>query len=131
MKGFFERLTLVIHWIGFGGSLFLVFLLFFKYSNDYPTWANALIVLAPNTLGWLIKYIVTGNSNFLPFEEESKPQVTPSRATASKTKPKNSTSNLSELKQKLDEKKREGAGKGTLKILEAQIERLERNEKTK
>lgn len=131
MKGFFERLTLVIHWIGFGGSVILVYVLFFKYSNDYPTWANALIVLAPNTLGWLIKYIVTGNSNFLPFEEESKPQVTPSRATASKTKPKNSTSNLSELKQKLDEKKREGAGKGTLKILEAQIERLERNEKTK
>ena len=65
------------------------------------------------------------------LKEEAKPQVTPSRATASKTKPKNSTSNLSELKQKLDEKKREGAGKGTLKILEAQIERLERNEKTK
>ena len=51
--------------------------------------------------------------------------------TASKTKPKNSTSNLLELKQKLDEKKREGAGKGTLKILEAEIERLERNEKAK
>ena len=104
---------------------------FLNTPNDFPAWVNALIVLAPNTLGWLIKYTVTGNSNFLPFEEESKPQVTPSRATASKTKPKNSTSNLSELKQKLDEKKREGAGKGTLKILEAQIERLERNEKTK
>ena len=131
MKGFFERLTLVIHWIGLGGSVFGAYLVLFEFSDDYPIWFNALIVLAPNTLGWLIKYIVTGNSNFLPFEEESKPQVTPIRATASKTKPKNSTSNLSELKQKLDEKKREGAGKGTLKILEAQIERLERNEKTK
>jgi hypothetical protein len=131
MKGFLERLTGVIHWIGLGGSVGLVYLLFFEYSNDYPLWGNALIVLAPNTLGWLIKYIVTGNSNFLPFETESKPQGTPTRATASKTKPKNSTSNLSELKQKLDEKKREGAGKGTLKILEAEIERLERNEKAK
>lgn len=69
MKGFFERLTLVIHWIGFGGSVILVYVLFFKYSNDYPAWVNALIVLAPNTLGWLIKYIVTGNSNFLPFKK--------------------------------------------------------------
>tara|TARA_B100000214_G_scaffold31221_1_gene20124 strand:- start:587 stop:979 length:393 start_codon:yes stop_codon:yes gene_type:complete len=130
MKGFLERLTGVIHWIGFGVSLYLVYFIYFEYPSDSPLWFDVLMILIPNTIGWLIKYIVTGNSNFLPFEE-SKPQVTPSRATASKTKPKNSTSNLSELKQKLDEKKREGAGKGTLKILEAQIESLERNEKAK
>ena len=131
MKGFLERLTLVIHWIGLGGSVFAAYFVFFELPDDYPIWFTFLIIWIPNTLGWLIKYIVTGNSNFMPFEEGSKPQDTPSRATASKNKPKNSTSNLSELKQKLDEKKREGAGKGTLKILEAEIERLERNEKAK
>jgi hypothetical protein len=28
---------------------------------------NIAIVVAPNALGWLIKFIFTGNSKFLPF----------------------------------------------------------------
>jgi len=70
-----------------------------------------------------IKRVIEGTEN---LEEESKSFGFSSRTAVSKTKSKKSTSNLSALKQRLAKKKREGAGKGTLKILKAEIERIEK-----
>ena len=65
MKSFLERLTGVIHWIGFGISLALAYTLFNDINNGLAL--NIFIILMPNTLGWLIKYIFTGNGKYLPF----------------------------------------------------------------
>ena len=67
MKSFLERLTLVIHWIGLGSSVFVAYLVLFELPDDYPIWFTTLMILIPNTLGWLIKYIFTGNGKYLPF----------------------------------------------------------------
>ena len=66
MKSFLERLTGVIHWIGFGISLALAYALFTTVNNNGLAF-NIFIILTPNTLGWLIKYIFTGNGKYLPF----------------------------------------------------------------
>ena len=66
MKSFFERLTGVIHWIGFGLSMLLAYFLFTSTNNNGLA-LNVFMTLTPNTIGWLIKYIVTGNGKFLPF----------------------------------------------------------------
>ncbi len=71
MNSFLERLTLVIHWIAFLITLFFVYGMWgLEGSGD--TWAEFLvaivIVLIPNTIGWLIKYVLTGNSDYFPFK---------------------------------------------------------------
>lgn len=65
MRSFLERLTGVIHWIGFGISLAFAYTLFNDINNGLAF--NIFIILTPNTLGWLIKYIFTGNGKYLPF----------------------------------------------------------------
>ena len=37
----------------------------FSDPNDYLIYF--VIALVPNTIGWLIKYIFTGDGNFFPF----------------------------------------------------------------
>jgi hypothetical protein len=67
MSNFLERLTGVIHWLGFLFSGLLAYLFFSEGSSTNPLWMNIVIVVAPNALGWLIKFIFTGNNKFLPF----------------------------------------------------------------
>jgi hypothetical protein len=66
MSGFFERLTGIIHWIGFLISLLIGYLLITETNNN-GLLLNTFFILMPNTLGWLIKFIFTGNGKFLPF----------------------------------------------------------------
>ncbi len=67
MSDFLERLTGVIHWLGFLFSGFLAYLFFSEGTSTNPLWMNIAIVIAPNAMGWLIKFIFTGNGKFLPF----------------------------------------------------------------
>ena len=61
-----ERLASVLHWIGFLISIFIVVMtISFSDPNDYLIYF--VIALVPNTIGWLIKYIFTGDGNFFPF----------------------------------------------------------------
>ena len=61
-----ERLASVTHWIGFLISIFiLVMTIPSSDPNDYLIYF--VIALVPNTVGWLIKYIFTGDGNFFPF----------------------------------------------------------------
>tara|TARA_B100001175_G_C19356042_1_gene564724 strand:+ start:425 stop:625 length:201 start_codon:yes stop_codon:yes gene_type:complete len=66
MSNFLERLTGVIHWIGFAMSLLVAYLLFTS-TNSNGLAFNVIFTLTPNTLGWLIKYIFTGDGKYLPF----------------------------------------------------------------
>ena len=66
MDNFFERLCSVIHWIGFLISLGIAYM-FLTMNSTNPLWLDILITLFPNTVGWLIKYIFTGNGKFFPL----------------------------------------------------------------
>ena len=72
MNSFLERLTLAIHWIGFLISLLSIFA-YFMYGVDFNNyeWVGAFVmILIPNTIGWFIKWLFTGNSNYFPFKLE-------------------------------------------------------------
>ena len=66
MTGFLKRLTGLIHWAGFLMTVFVSYLYLTEPVNYEPL-MKVFIALLPNTIGWLIKYIFTGNSKFLPF----------------------------------------------------------------
>lgn len=66
MSDFLERLTGVLHWFGFIISVFVAYL-FFTETTDNPMWLSLVIILIPNTIGWLIKFVFTGNGKFFPF----------------------------------------------------------------
>jgi len=69
MNSFLKRLTSVIHWIAFLISLAVLYMVFSDpyISSGSTLFFKVIIVLIPNTIGWLIKYISTGDSNFYPF----------------------------------------------------------------
>lgn len=67
MNSFLERLTSVIHWIAFLITLAIAYTVFTDPFPSYGFYIKAILVLIPNTIGWLIKYIFTGDSNFFPF----------------------------------------------------------------
>lgn len=71
MSNFMERLALVIHTIAF-----LITLLFaYVFINDNVSGGtgmtglliNIALALIPNTIGWVIKYLITGDTYFFPF----------------------------------------------------------------
>ena len=64
MSGF-ERLTLLIHWAGFLLTLWISYML--TEPVNYEPLMKIFIAILPNTIGWLIKYIFTGNGKFFPF----------------------------------------------------------------
>ena len=66
MDNFFERLCSVIHWIGFLMSLGIAYM-YLTMNSANTFWMEVLITLIPNTAGWLIKYIFTGNGKFFPL----------------------------------------------------------------
>ena len=75
MNSFLERLTLVIHWIAFLITLLIYFYMFVGNIGILgDTWAEfffgIVFGLIPNTIGWLIKYVLTGNSDYFPFKLE-------------------------------------------------------------
>lgn len=66
MSGFFKRLAVVIHWFGFLASALIAYA-FITETSSNPLWISIMITLMPNTAGWLIKFIFTGDGKFLPF----------------------------------------------------------------
>jgi hypothetical protein len=66
MSSFLERLTSVIHWIAFLMSILIV-VMTLSYSDPDDYLIYFVFALVPNTIGWLIKYIFTGDGNFFPF----------------------------------------------------------------
>lgn len=74
MKDFVARLGLLIHWIGFLGSMLIALFLFYSLIQEGEppnVSSSALILIAfigSNTLGWVLRWlIVGGNIKFLPF----------------------------------------------------------------
>ena len=75
-----SRLALVIHWIGFliglSFSLFLMRALLFNETNDSPDFfmylAIALGFIIPWLIGWVIRFILVGNINLLPWAKVTK-----------------------------------------------------------
>ena len=67
MSSFLERLTSVMHWIGFIISLIIFYGLFTNVTPGQSYIFSAVIALFPNTVCWLIKYVLTGNGNYFPF----------------------------------------------------------------
>jgi hypothetical protein len=63
MESFLERLCSVIHWIAFLTTCGLIYIGF----NPDQLLLNFSLALVPNTIGWLIKFIFTGNGKFFPF----------------------------------------------------------------
>lgn len=66
MSDFLERLTGIIHWAGFLLSVYVAYLYMTSPANLEPL-MKFFLVLLPNSMGWLIKYVFTGNGKFLPF----------------------------------------------------------------
>ena len=66
MSGFLERLTLLIHWAGFLLTLWVSYMYITEPVNYEPL-MKVFIALLPNSCGWLIKYVFTGNGKFFPF----------------------------------------------------------------
>ena len=83
MSDFLKRLTGVFHWICFLISVFIAFFAVsmdccycFRSSTCYvegytkpiAEYLSTLqLILIPNVIGWLVKYIFTRNGKFLPF----------------------------------------------------------------
>tara|TARA_B100000212_G_C26925643_1_gene343912 strand:+ start:102 stop:317 length:216 start_codon:yes stop_codon:yes gene_type:complete len=66
MESFLVRLCSVVHWIAFLITCLFMYVILTGESGN-PFLLNFIVALIPNTLGWLIKYIFTGNGKFLPF----------------------------------------------------------------
>lgn len=66
MESFLVRLCSVVHWIAFLITCLFMYVILTGESGN-PFLFNFIVALIPNTLGWLIKYIFTGNGKFLPF----------------------------------------------------------------
>jgi len=66
MSDFLERLTGLIHWVGFLITAWIAYM-YLTESTNVDLLMQLFIALLPNTCGWLIKYIFTGNSNFFPW----------------------------------------------------------------
>lgn len=58
----------IIHWLGFIISVSLAsFLISLEGASTNPLWLNFVIIVVPNTIGWVIKFIFTGNGRYFPF----------------------------------------------------------------
>ena len=67
MNSFLVKLCSVIHWIGFLMTCWLIYVVLSVSDLDTELSLINLTVLIPNTIGWLIKLIFTGNRRFFPF----------------------------------------------------------------
>ena len=71
-KTMLKRLGLVIHWAGFLTSLGVMGVLIATYERTGVWAGNAtdsglLILVAPPLLGWIVRFILTGHKNPLPW----------------------------------------------------------------
>ena len=66
MDSFLVRFCSVIHWIAFLITCGLIYVVFSVYNPD-ELLLNFSLALVPNTIGWLVKFIFTGNGKFFPF----------------------------------------------------------------
>ena len=67
MESFLARLCAVVHWIAFLITCGFMYVILSGESTN-PFLFNFIAALIPNTIGWLIKFIFTGNGKFLPFK---------------------------------------------------------------
>lgn len=75
MREFFNRLGLVIHWIFFLITLLLFYLWwsdpsFFDDIGATKWWQMFIACLVPNSIGWVIRFLLSGKNNFLPFGDD-------------------------------------------------------------
>ena len=75
MKAFFERLGLIIHWIFFLATLVVFYLwwsddAFFEGIGITIWWQMLLASFFPNSIGWVIRYLLSGKNNFFPFGDD-------------------------------------------------------------
>jgi|TARA_B100001059_G_C17626352_1_gene472106 hypothetical protein len=75
MKAFFERLGLIIHWIFFLATLVVFYLwwsddAFFEGIGITKWWQMLLASFFPNSIGWVIRYLLSGKNNFFPFGDD-------------------------------------------------------------
>ena len=72
---FIARLGLLIHWIGFLGSMVVALFMFSELldggtPNPFDTSLVLIAFFGSNTLGWVLRWlIVGGNIKFLPFDK--------------------------------------------------------------
>jgi len=67
MNSFLVKLCSVIHWIGFLMTCWLIYVILSVTNQIDELSLINLTALVPNTIGWLIKFIFTGNGRFFPF----------------------------------------------------------------
>jgi hypothetical protein len=77
MKGFIQRLALLIHWIGFIlGVLLTLVVIWISLLGGFWSFLLGFLVapmfgILPHLCGWVISWIITGNKQFLPFKYSS------------------------------------------------------------
>ena len=67
MESFLVRLCSAIHWIAFLITCWLIYVVFSNSNNLEELSLINLTALVPSIIGWLIKFIFTGNGRFFPF----------------------------------------------------------------
>ena len=67
MESFLVRLCSAIHWIAFLITCWLIYVVFSNSNNLEELSLINLTALVLNIIGWLIKFIFTGNGRFFPF----------------------------------------------------------------
>jgi len=61
-----KKLAHILHWIGFLGTCFMLVLSFLDQSRDELI-IHFTASMVPNTLFWLIAYLIAGKRKYLPF----------------------------------------------------------------
>ena len=61
-----KKLAHLLHWIGFLGTCFMLVLSFLDQSRDEFI-IHFTASMVPNTLFWLIAYLIAGKRKYLPF----------------------------------------------------------------
>ncbi|MDA1056839.1 MAG: hypothetical protein O3A58_03295 [Proteobacteria bacterium] len=64
-----DRIATVVHWLGFIATLIVGYLIFFDMQDMGPFWFKLIFTLAPNTIAWVVAYILAGSRGFFPFGE--------------------------------------------------------------
>ena len=64
-----DRIATVVHWLGFIATLIVGYLIFFDMQDMGPFWFKLIFTLAPNTIAWVVAYILAGSRSFFPFGE--------------------------------------------------------------
>jgi hypothetical protein len=73
LKGIINRLGIILHWLGFIFFIFCCLLLIMSQFNETgnPLWLRTIVLLPYGFIfwigGWVIKFLLTGKKDFLPW----------------------------------------------------------------